>query len=61
MNYFKIIKGISFVFILYSTISFSQVETSKRKIELLPPVSSALKNIQISPKNPNYFSLTKKS
>jgi hypothetical protein len=61
MNYFKLIKGISFVFILYSTISFSQVETSKRKIELLPPVSSALKNIQISPKNPNYFSLTKKS
>lgn len=61
MNYFKLIKVVSFVFILYSSISFSQFETSKRKIELLPPVSSALKNIQISPKNPNYFSITKKS
>ena len=60
MNYFKIVNGISFVFILYSTISFSQVETSKRKIEFLPPVSSVLKNAQISPNNPKYFSITKK-
>jgi len=61
MNYFKIVNGISFVFILYSTISFSQVETSKRKIEFLPPVSSVLKNAQISPNNPKYFSITKKT
>jgi len=61
MNYFKIVNGISFVLILYSTISFSQVETSKRKIEFLPPVSSVLKNVQISPNNPKYFSITKKT
>jgi len=46
---------------LCSFISFPQVETSKRKIELLPPVSSVLKNVQISPNNPNYFSISKKS
>ncbi|MBT4298229.1 MAG: hypothetical protein HOD42_05720, partial [Flavobacteriaceae bacterium] len=31
-----------------------------RKIELLPPASAALKKLDITPKNPNYFSLKKK-
>ena len=34
---------------------FSQIENSKRKIELLPPLSSTLKNLQINPNNPDYF------
>ena len=61
MNYFNLIKALHLVFMLCSFISFPQVETSKRKIELLPPVSSVLKNVQISPNNPNYFSISKKS
>ena len=61
MNYFNLIKALPLVFMLCSFISFPQVETSKRKIELLPPVSSVLKNVQISPNNPNYFSISKKS
>ena len=37
---------------------FSQIENSKRKIELLPPLSSTLKNLQINPNNPDYFSIS---
>tara|TARA_B110000438_G_scaffold154392_1_gene148313 strand:- start:649 stop:1314 length:666 start_codon:yes stop_codon:yes gene_type:complete len=52
------------VFMLLFFISFgsySQIENSKRKIELIPPMSSVLKNLKISPNNPNYFSISKKS
>ena len=38
--------------------SFAQIESSSRKIELLPPMSSTLKNLNINPKNPNYFSIS---
>ncbi len=47
-------------FLLFPIISFSQIENSKRKIELLPPASAALKKLDITPKNPNYFSIKKK-
>lgn len=63
--YLKIFKNrikylIIFVFFFcFSFQSFSQVENSKRKIELLPPTSSALKKLNINPKNPNYFSIKK--
>lgn len=40
--------------------SYSQIENSKRKIELLPPTSAAIKKLDITPKNPNYFSIKKK-
>tara|TARA_B100000780_G_scaffold278397_1_gene251765 strand:- start:3054 stop:3719 length:666 start_codon:yes stop_codon:yes gene_type:complete len=55
------------IFVLYALVflnsfdSYSQVENSKRKIELLPPMSAVLKNLKISPNNPNYFSILKKS
>ena len=41
--------------------SFAQIESSSRKIELLPPMSSTLKNLNINPKNPNYFSISSES
>ena len=40
--------------------SYSQIENSKRKIELLPPTSAAIKKLDIIPRNPNYFSIKKK-
>ena len=40
--------------------SYSQIENSKRKIELLPPTSAAIKKLDITPRNPNYFSIKKK-
>ena len=55
------------IFVLYALVflnsfdSYSQVENSKRKIELLPPMSAVLKNLKISPNKPNYFSILKKS
>ena len=45
---------------MISLVSYSQIENSKRKIELLPPASAALKKLDITPTNPNYFSLKKK-
>ena len=33
-----------------------QIENTKREIQLLPPLSSGIKNLKISPVNPNYFS-----
>ena len=45
---------------MFSLVGFSQIENSNRKIELLPPTSAALKKLDITPKNPNYFSLKKK-
>jgi len=47
-------------FLMISLVSYSQIENSKRKIELLPPASAALKKLDITPTNPNYFSLKKK-
>tara|TARA_B100000768_G_scaffold38790_1_gene37606 strand:- start:8225 stop:8890 length:666 start_codon:yes stop_codon:yes gene_type:complete len=50
------------VYILLFFISFgsySQIENSKRKIDLIPPMSSVLKNLKINPNNPNYFSISK--
>ena len=58
---FKSLRKIFLLFLIIPFLTFSQVEISKRKIELLPPVSSALKNAQISPNNPNYFSISKKT
>ena len=58
---FKLLRKILLFFLIIPFLTFSQVEISKRKIELLPPVSSALKNAQISPNNPNYFSISKKT
>ena len=55
---FKSLRKILLFFLIIPFLTFSQVEISKRKIELLPPVSSALKNAQISPNNPNYFSIS---
>tara|TARA_B100001250_G_scaffold256167_1_gene220541 strand:- start:1108 stop:1764 length:657 start_codon:yes stop_codon:yes gene_type:complete len=55
-------KIICFVFVFITSFQlFSQIENSKRKIELLPPLSSTLKNLQINPNNPDYFSISKKS
>ena len=47
-------------FIFFSFELQSQVENSKRKIELLPPKTSLLKNLKINSKNPDYFSISKK-
>ena len=47
-------------FLMISLVSYSQIENSKRKIELLPPASAAIKKLDITPTNPNYFSLKKK-
>ena len=47
-------------FLTISLVSYSQIENSKRKIELLPPASAAIKKLDITPTNPNYFSLKKK-
>ena len=58
---FKSLRKIFLLFLIIPFLTFSQVEISKRKIELLPPVSSALKNAQINPNNPNYFSISKKT
>ena len=49
------------IFFFSGLISFSQIENSNRKIELLPPLSTGLKNLQIKPNTPNYFSFSEKS
>ncbi|MBT4297174.1 MAG: hypothetical protein HOD42_00315, partial [Flavobacteriaceae bacterium] len=60
LNLIKSIRINVLLFLLFSIVGFSQIENSKRKIELLPPASAALKKLDITPKNPNYFSLKKK-
>ena len=46
--YNKEIKIIFFlIFFITTSQLFSQIENSKRKIELLPPLSSTLKNLKI--------------
>ena len=60
LNSIKSIRLNILFFLMISFIGFSQIENSKRKIELLPPTSAALKKLDITPKNPNYFSLKKK-
>ena len=60
LNSIKSIRINIIFFLMISFIGFSQIENSKRKIELLPPTSAALKKLDITPKNPNYFSLKKK-
>ncbi|MBU86968.1 MAG: hypothetical protein CMC53_02650 [Flavobacteriaceae bacterium] len=40
---------------------FSQIENTRRKIQLLPPLSTGINNLKISPVNPNYFSPTELS
>ncbi|MAU63587.1 MAG: hypothetical protein CMC38_04470 [Flavobacteriaceae bacterium] len=60
--YNKEIKIIFFlIFFITTSQLFSQIENSKRKIELLPPLSSTLKNLKINPNNPDYFSISKKT
>ena len=60
INSLKSFRNNALFFLLFSIIGFSQIENSTRKIELLPPASAALKKLDITPKNPNYFSLKKK-
>ena len=60
-KFIELNKIVSFLFIFIYFNSFSQIENSKRKVELLPPMSSALKNLNTTPNNPNYFSILKKS
>ena len=60
-KFIELNKIVSFLFIFIYVNSFSQIENSNRKVELLPPMSSALKNLNTTPNNPNYFSILKKS
>jgi len=60
LNSIKSIRINLIFFLTISLVSYSQIENSKRKIELLPPASAALKKLDITPTNPNYFSLKKK-
>lgn len=60
-KFIELNKIVSFLFIFIYFNSFSQIENSNRKVELLPPMSSALKNLNTTPNNPNYFSILKKS
>ena len=60
-KFIELNKIVSFLFIFIYFNSFSQIENSNRKVELLPPMSSALKNLNTTPDNPNYFSILKKS
>tara|TARA_B100001094_G_C18097803_1_gene753979 strand:- start:462 stop:1115 length:654 start_codon:yes stop_codon:yes gene_type:complete len=61
LTIYKNLSYLFFVFIFFSFKSYSQVENSKRKIELLPPKSSVLKNLKINSNNPDYFSILKKN
>ncbi len=48
---------ITILFVVINHFSvLGQIENTKRKIQLLPPLSSGIKNLKISPVNPNYFS-----
>lgn len=60
LNSIKSIRINLIFFLMISLVSYSQIENSKRKIELLPPASAAIKKLDITPTNPNYFSLKKK-
>ena len=60
LNSIKSIRINIIFFLTISLVSYSQIENSKRKIELLPPASAAIKKLDITPTNPNYFSLKKK-
>lgn len=60
-KFIELNKIVSFLFIFIYFNSFSQIENSNRKVELLPPMSSALKNLNTTTNNPNYFSILKKS
>ena len=60
LNSIKSIRINLIFFLMISLVSYSQIENSKRKIELLPPASAALKKLDITPTNPNYFSIKKK-
>ena len=60
LNSIKSIRINLIFFLTISLVSYSQIENSKRKIELLPPASAAIKKLDITPTNPNYFSLKKK-
>ena len=52
-KFIELNKIVSFLFIFIYFNSFSQIENSNRKVELLPPMSSALKNLNTTPNNPN--------
>ena len=41
--------------------TYGQIENTQRKIQLLPPLSTGINNLKISPVNPNYFSPTEVS
>ena len=59
-NYSSFSLRLVFFFLICSFTSYSQIENSKRKIELLPPTSASIKKLDIIPRNPNYFSIKKK-
>ena len=61
LTIYKNLSYLFFVFVFFSFKSYSQVENSKRKIELLPPKSAVLKNLKINSNNPDYFSILKKN
>ena len=46
-KFIELNKIVSFLFIFIYVNSFSQIENSNRKVELLPPMSSALKNLNL--------------
>lgn len=41
--------------------TYGQIENTQRKIQLLPPLSTGINNLKISPVNPDYFSPTELS
>ncbi len=48
LNSIKSIRINLIFFLTISLVSYSQIENSKRKIELLPPASAAIKKLEIS-------------
>ena len=59
-SFLKFDKTVITLFLFCFAFGFSQIENSKRKIEFLPPSSAAIKKLNISPINPNYFSIKKR-
>ena len=59
-SFLKFDKTVITIFLFCFAFGFSQIENSKRKIEFLPPSSAAIKKLNITPINPNYFSIKKK-
>jgi len=58
-SFLKFDKSLITLFLFCFGFGFSQIENSKRKVEFLPPSSATIKKLNITPTNPNYFSLKK--